>query len=349
MIQPKEKILLAMSGGTDSSVAAILLLEQGYDVEGVTFITYSETAEFISEAAQLASDLSIRHHVMDVREPFNKIVVSYFLDEYKQGRTPNPCVFCNEKLKWVKLVEKADELGIDKIATGHYSNVVTVDDNYFISKGVDPAKDQSYFLWRLPQSILKRIYFPLSNLTKDRVKEIAKEKGFLRLSKKAESMGVCFLQDKDISSFLFDEIQIDDRVPGEVISKDGQVVGTHKGLPFYTIGQKRDLGNLVQKSVCVTSIDAVNNRLLIGHPDDLWTRILVVSDFLFADPNQINDDEIYHVRIRGLDKVPYNLANVKLHGDQLEINFQEPVWAITPGQSVVVYREKVLLGGGIID
>lgn len=349
MIESKEKILLAMSGGTDSSVAAILLLEQGYDVEGVTLITYSDEATFIDDAKQLALELGIGHHVMDVRKEFKDKVKTYVVNEFQRGRTPNPCVYCNEHFKWVSIIKKADELGIKKVASGHYARIKTIGSYLFIEKGMDPSKDQSYFLWRLPQSILKRINFPLSTYAKQEVKEIAANKGFKKISEQKESMGICFLENRSINDFLEEEIPERKRRFGDVVSNKGAVLGKHQGIPFYTIGQKKGLNIADLNQQCVTAINHQLNQLVVDHQDSLWTDEIEVYDYYFVDDNLIQSDKEYRVRIRGIDRVPYHLAKIKFDNEKLVIRFNEPAWAPTPGQSIVVYEGDVVLGGGILD
>lgn len=333
-----------MSGGTDSSVAAILLLEQGYEVEGVTLITYSADAVFISEAKALADKLGINHHVLDVRNEFKEIVVDYFIDEYRKGRTPNPCIRCNEKLKWASLVRLADKLGIVKIATGHYVNLDVRDSYFYIIKGKDKIKDQSYFLWHLPQLVLKRAYFPLGQLTKSEVKYIAKDRGYLKLLEKKESMGVCFLEGTDVSSFLKEAIS---EVQGYIVDFDGEILGNHNGTPFYTIGQKRGLNLTKSANVCVVKIDVDENKLIVDNPDSLWCDNVRIENFSFVNKDEVDEAKSYNVRIRGLDRVPYHKAWLKVIGDDLVIYFEEKVWALTPGQSIVVYDDDRLIGGGV--
>ena len=345
MKNPEKKILLAMSGGTDSSVAAIMLLEQGYEVEGLTLMIHSGKSDFIDDAASLCNKLGIKHHVVDVRTEFKNTVIQYFIDDYKNGRTPNPCIYCNENLKWAVLAGKGDELGIKLIATGHYARIERINSSYFISKGSDPAKDQSYFLWRLPQSILDRAVLPLGNLTKSKVKRIAEEKGFKHIAHKRESMGICFLQETSVHNFLEELIPKNERPLGEIITSENDVVGSHSGLPFYTIGQKKGIG---VHNLCVIQIDTQKNQLIVGDPETLWTDSIELKNFHFVSPEMINENSKYHVRIRGVDRKPYYEAQLKQYDNTLKINFDDPIWAPTSGQSVVIYENDLVIGGGIL-
>jgi tRNA-uridine 2-sulfurtransferase len=347
-MKPQQRILLAMSGGTDSSVAAILLLEQGFDVEGVTFMTWGESPAFVDDAAELARQLGIMHHVVDIRHRFEEKVIRYFLDEYQNGRTPNPCIVCNPLIKWATLASNADELGIQWLATGHYASVIHKDGSYFISKGKDKAKDQSYFLWRLPQNILNRACFPLGMMTKTEVRQIAVANGFKSVAHKKESMGVCFLEGSDVGSFL-EQHRPDILKSGVIVSEQGEVLGHHNGVAFYTIGQKKGLDVTSMKGQCVVKIDAERNRLLVGNPESLWCENIVLDNYELVGETVIDHSKTYQVRIRGIDRVPYHEASIEINHNQLVIRFHQPVWAPTPGQSVVISDNELVLGGGIID
>ncbi|MGQ1783941.1 tRNA 2-thiouridine(34) synthase MnmA [Saccharicrinis sp. GN24d3] len=352
----KERVLLGMSGGVDSSMSAWYLQEQGYEVVGITFNTVSPLAspgsrQFILEAKALAAGLHIEHHLIDVYDAFKKEVIDYFVDEYLRGRTPNPCIRCNETIKWKLLLEESERLKCDKISTGHYVNVVKKDGYFHILKGLDPAKDQSYFLWNLPQQTLSKCIFPLGSLHKKLIKEKAKELGFKSMANKKESMGVCFLHGQNYRSFI-DEIKPDLRENldnGEVLNGNGDKIGTHEGFPYYTIGQKRGLNLLKNHGECVAQIDAENNKLITAPKNSLFSDHLIISDYLTNNPYFLNRTQKVDVRIRGLDCVPPTPGTVELIDNQLHIHFNEPVWALTPGQSIVIYQDNIVVGGGIVD
>ncbi len=352
----RERVLLGMSGGVDSSMCAWYLLQEGYEVVGITFNTVSplsspDSTKFIDDAKKLASQLQIEHHVIDVYNDFKSNVIDYFLDEYLLGRTPNPCIRCNETIKWKLLVEEAEKLQCDKIATGHYVRLHKDQDVFYIQKGIDPTKDQSYFLWNLPQATLKRCVFPLGNFTKSQVKEKAKELGFVSRSQKKESMGVCFLQGTDYRDF------IDEQIPdlrnklsnGKIVNHKGEHIGSHEGFPYYTIGQKRGLQLNNNQGECVAKIDASNNVLITAPKNSLFQDHLVLNEFFFNDDRFLNTKKYVDIRIRGLDAVPPTPGKITIKNNDLHIYFDTPVWAITPGQSIVFYEEDYVVGGGIVD
>jgi tRNA-specific 2-thiouridylase len=352
----KGRVLLGMSGGIDSSMSAWYLLQQGYEVIGITFNTFSplsspESLHFITEAQKLAHKLHFEHHVLDVYDHFKKEVIDYFVDEYLKGRTPNPCIRCNETIKWKLLSEEATRLKCDKIATGHYVNIFKKDKYYHIQKGTDSAKDQSYFLWNLPQAILKKCLFPLGSLLKVNVKEKAKELGFKTMADKKESMGVCFLQGRDYRDFIYElKPELKDKLAdGEVYTHQGEKIGTHDGFPLYTIGQKRGLNLEKNHGDCVASIDANTNRLFTAAKNTLFSKQLIINHFLTCNPSFLDHSQKVDIRIRGLDYVPPTPGSIEIIHKQLHIYFNEPVWALTPGQSIVFYQEDVIVGGGIVD
>jgi len=348
-----QTVLLAMSGGTDSSVCAMLLQEQGFTVKGVTFITHrtdnQSTPIFVTEAQQLAQQIHIEHHTLDISARFKTEIIDYFTSEYAAGRTPNPCIKCNETIKWAILLDLAKDLNCDRIATGHYANTSTINNIHYITKGIDPSKDQSYFLWRLPQTILEKALLPLGNYTKQQVKAMALERGFKAVSTKKESMGICFLAGSDVTTFLKTNLPQELQQPGDIIDHNGQKIGHHDGAPFYTIGQKRGLTlNDEAKGNCVHQIIPHQQTIVAGKPDALFANNLTTNNFYFNTLSDITEEKTYQLRIRGLDTVPSHSASLLIKDNQLIINFEKPVWAITPGQSIVVYDDKRVLGGAII-
>ena len=352
----KNKVLLGMSGGVDSSMSAYYLLEQGYEVIGITFNTVTplsspDSRQFIAEAKKLAERLNFEHHVIDVYDDFKKEVIDYFVDEYLHGRTPNPCIRCNETIKWKLLFEHAERLDCAKISTGHYVNVIEKEGFYYIEKGIDPAKDQSYFLWNLPQTILAKCLFPLGKMIKVDVKTKALNLGFNTMASKKESMGVCFLHGQDYRDFINTiKPQLKQELSkGDIINKQGEKIGTHDGFPYYTIGQKRGLNLQKNQGEYVACIDSKNNRLITAPKNTLFSSSVVLREYISCNPEYINKPQQVDIRIRGLDAVPPTPGTIKLLNGNLHVEFSNPVWALTPGQSIVFYEKNIVVGGGIVD
>lgn len=351
-----KKVLLGMSGGIDSTVSAMLLLEQGYEVVGVTFRTYDSIKESclarekgccsidsIMEARNNAKKMGFEHHIVDFRDTFEKHVIQNFCDEYMSGRTPNPCVLCNSHIKWGELIRTADELECDYIATGHYARIAEQGGHYYLRKAVDERKDQTYFLWMLTEENLRRTIFPLGGLTKPEVREIARQHGYETLAEKAESQEICFVTDNDYRHFLRDHVaDYDQRVrPGNYVSKDGTVLGQHMGYANYTIGQRKGLGVALGKPVFVTQIDAVRNEIVLGDNSDLLQHdVHVKGGFFRGDAEQ---PVMARIRYRSA------VTQASISPDGQSLHFVEPVWGVTPGQSCVMYQGELLVGGGLID
>ncbi len=351
----KKRVLLGMSGGVDSSMCAWYLQQQDYEVVGITFNTLSplssdESKGFINEAKQLAQKLEFEHHTIDVYDDFKREIIDYFVDEYASGRTPNPCVRCNVTIKWKLLLEYSKKLNCEKIATGHYVNVVQEDGLYYIQKGLDSSKDQSYFLWNLNQEILERCVFPLGSFLKKDVKEKAHSIGFKSLSSKKESMGVCFLQGTDYRDFIRKHNpQSSGNTPGSIVNNNGEIVGAHDGVANYTIGQKRGLQLTKNHGEYVAQIDAVKNTLLTAPKNHLFSDHLTIEDFMMVDDQLLTEEQQVDIRIRGLDAVPPTPGTIGLRDGLLHVQFSEPVWAITPGQSIVFYKKNLVIGGGFAN
>ena len=359
MNKPKEKrVLVGMSGGIDSSATCIMLQEQGYEVVGVTMRTWDvasqfasseqEEPNFILEARALAQKLGIEHHVADVREEFKQVIVKYFIDEYMQGRTPNPCVMCNPLFKERLLCEWADKTGCAWISTGHYCRLEKRNDNLYIVAGDDVTKDQSYFLWRLPQDILRRFLFPLGNYTKQEVREYLREKGFEAKAKDGESMEVCFIEG-DYRDFLRQQIpDIDTKIgPGYFVDNKGVKIGQHKGFPYYTIGQRKGLGIALGHLAHVLRINAEKNTVMLGTADDLKTEYMLVEDAMIIDKQELLSCENLTVRIRYRSK-PIPCQVRPLENGQMLVRFLSEASAIAPGQSAVFYDGQRVLGGAFI-
>ncbi len=344
-----EKVLVAMSGGVDSSVAAWLLQKEGYNCHGVTMQLYTENEEMpeAEQAKKIAAQLGIPFSLCDYRREFCSHVIDYFVKAYEDGKTPNPCVECNRTMKFGKLLEVADRLSCDKIATGHYARI-TKDANgrFLLSAAADDAKDQTYVLWSLSQAQLARTLFPLGELKKSEIRALAEEKGFCNAGQK-DSQDICFIPDGDYVSFL--ENYTKKSYPcGDFIDLEGRLLGRHLGQHRYTIGQRKGLGIAFGKPTYVCRKNAADNTVTLGDNDALFRRDLTAHNI-----NLIAFDSI-PTPIRVLAKVRYKAAPapataVQTDTDCLSLLFDEPQRAISPGQSVVLYDGNTLLGGGIID
>ena len=359
----KGRVLVAMSGGVDSSVVAIMLHEEGYEVVGLTMKTWDyassggskkETGccslDSINDARIVAVDLGFPHNIIDIRAEFGDFVIDNFVDEYLTGRTPNPCVMCNTHIKWDALLKRADALDCAFIATGHYANIDQTDEGrYYVSKGLDPKKDQSYVLWGLSQESMARTIFPLGNYTKDKIKQMAIDSGFEHLVDKSESFEICFIPDNDYRGFLKNRVEgLEERVDGgDFVDSEGKVLGKHKGFPFYTIGQRKGLEIALGDPMYVTEIDAVNNRVVLGRVDELNRSFMWVDKLNMSKYEQIKDGFEALVKIRHHD--PGAMARLYNEGDDLiRVEFNTKVNGVAPGQSAVFLEDGTIVGGGII-
>ena len=347
-MEPRKRVLLGMSGGTDSSVAALLLQDEGYEVVGVTFRFYEKDGctEYLDDARELCSRLGIQHIVSDQRELFNTTIIDYFVSEYMAGHTPVPCTLCNNYLKWPLLRQIADEIGIQYIATGHYVQKRKIDDFWHITNGADEDKNQSFFLWGLPQDILERMVLPMGALTKQRVREIAEERGFLKAATKKDSLGVCFCP-MDYRSFLRGRVSAEAIQKGEFVDVEGNFIAWHEGYPFYTIGQRRGLGIDLNQAIFVKEIVPAENKVVLGDLRSLERTEMRLKDWNIINPEQLlgRDDVIVKIRYRKQE----NRCTVTLLPDNtLHVQLHEPLTAIAPGQAAAFYRGDVVLGGGII-
>ena len=347
-MKENRKVLLGMSGGTDSSVAALLLLDAGYEVTGVTFRFYEKdgNTEYLDDACDLCNRLGISHIVSDQREVFRTSIIDYFIREYMMGHTPVPCTLCNNYLKWPLLRQLADEREIYHLATGHYVRKQYLESFWYITNGVDTDKDQSFFLWGLPQDILKRMLLPMGELNKSRVREIAEERGFLKVACKKDSIGVCFCP-MDYRSFLRKELPAATIQKGKFFDEKGNFIAWHEGYPFYTIGQRRGLGIDLNRAVFVKEIFPSENKVILGDLKSLEKTEMFLKDWSLVNPTLLlgQDDVIVKIRYRK----QANRCTVSLLPDNtLYVRLHEPLTAIAPGQAAVFYREDVVLGGGII-
>lgn len=350
----KKRVLLGMSGGIDSTVSAMLLIEQGYDVVGVTFRTFDSikesciakekgccSIESIMEAKHNAERMGFEHHIVDFRDTFRQCVIQNFIDEYMSGHTPNPCVLCNSHIKWGELMRVADELHCDYIATGHYARTKEHEGKIYLAAAADERKDQTYFLWMLTEEQLRRTIFPLGDLTKDEVRTIAREHGYEKLATKRESQEICFIPDNDYRAFLRANVpDYNERVrAGEYVDAQGHVLGKHEGYVNYTIGQRKGLGIALGHPAFVTHIDENTNRVTLGTNDDLYATELRVKGLTVRELAE----GVITAKIRYRSQA---VPVTKIDGSC--ITFATPVWGVTPGQSVVLYQDGFVIGGGLI-
>ena len=351
-----KKIMVAMSGGVDSSVATLLLKEQGFEVIGVTMcfnIASGERKrpsccgiEGIEDAKKVAHQLNIPHYVFNFGEKLEKIVIRDFVREYLAGRTPNPCVRCNQYLKFGFLLEKAKGLGMSYLATGHFVRIEKKGKSLFLKKGVDQKKDQSYFLCQLDRNQLPRLLFPLGNMTKEEVRDLAKKKG-LFVADKPASQEVCFIPNNDYRSFLKERLKKSHFKQGEIVDQQGAILGCHQGIFNYTIGQREGLGISAPHPLYVIKIEKSSNRVVVGKKEDVYCKSLMATEL------NILGDELFKKKTFLKAKIRYNhpdaRAKVKLSSrGKIRVDFSVPQAAVTPGQFVVFYKGDVLLGGAKI-
>lgn len=357
----KGKVLVAMSGGIDSTVTAMLLHEQGYEVIGITMKTWDyansgaskkETGccslDSINDARQVAVEMGFHHFIIDIREEFGDFVIDNFVDEYMAGRTPNPCVLCNTHIKWSALLKRADALDCEFIATGHYASIENINNRYFITKSKDAQKDQSYVLWGLTQECLKRTLFPLGKMTKPEVRKLAEDRGYRELAKKGESYEICFVPDNDYRNFLRHRIEgLDEKVAGgHFVDQQGNILGEHLGYPFYTIGQRKGLGIALGKPKFVTEIQPDSNTVVLGDVEDLVKNGMFVGQVNAMKYESIPDNLEVVTKIRYKD--PGTVSVLKNKDHKLFVEFQANVGGVAPGQSAVFFEGNHLVGGGII-
>ncbi|MFP4063950.1 MAG: tRNA 2-thiouridine(34) synthase MnmA [Bacteroidales bacterium] len=360
----KGRVLMAMSGGLDSSVAAMMLIREGYELVGITMKTWEfadssasgkETGccslDSIHDARHLAVSLGFPHYVLDIREEFNRYIVDDFVNQYLKGRTPNPCVLCNTFIKWEALLKRADQLGCDYIATGHYARIREENGRKVLYKGADAAKDQSYVLWGLSQEFLRRTIFPLGDYTKPQIREMAREAGFEEIAGKRESYEICFIPDNDYRGFLKRRVpDLEEQTKdGTFVDKEGNVLGRHQGFPFYTIGQRKGLNVAVGEPLYVTRIIPETNTVVLGKKPDTFAREFSVSQFNLIKFSSLPSQMEATVKIRYKDPGhPATIYSDKENGLVL-VKMHEDVSAVTPGQSAVIYDGTDVIGGGFIE
>ena len=356
----KGRVLVAMSGGIDSSVTALMLHEEGYEVVGITMKTWDyassggskkETGccnlDSINDARQLAVNLGFPHMILDIRNEFGDYIIDNFVDEYMAGRTPNPCVLCNTHIKWDALLKRADKLDCEFIATGHYAQVRHENGRYVVSKGLDEKKDQSYVLWGLSQESLARTRFPLGGFTKPAIRQMALDAGYQELANKNESYEICFVPDNDYRGFLKRRVDgIEKLDGGSFVDRTGRVLGKHHGYPFYTIGQRKGL-IAAGEPIFVTQIIPETNTVVLGPENELEKQEMWVRN-----PNLIKLDNL-DTPVEALTKIRYKdpgaMSTIVTEGNRIKVEFRKQVKAVAPGQSAVFYDGNDLIGGGFID
>ncbi len=357
MTAKKPRVLLGMSGGVDSSVAGYLLREQGYDVVGVTMKVWPQDCisraedkccgpQAVADARNVAHSLGIPHYVVDEADQFEQLVINYFSSEYRAGRTPNPCVMCNEKLKFGKLWEKAEALGCEYIATGHYAIIEHHADRAVLRKGADPRKDQSYFLFSLRQEQLRRALTPLGAMEKPAIREIARSLG-LKVADKVDSQEICFVPGNDYKAFLRSHLAPEEFHPGGIYDLSGTFLAAHEGIEMFTIGQRKGLPGGSAQPRYVVDIDAETNRVIVGSAEDLVTEEFEIERVNWAGDYAPQVSQEATVKIRyahpgapaTVTPLPDGRARVQLHEAQK---------AVTPGQAAVLYAGDVVVGGGWI-
>jgi tRNA-specific 2-thiouridylase len=370
--KPKDEsplVVVAMSGGVDSSLAALLLKQGGYQVVGVSMKLwdYPEgkksprpddrcgSTEALSDARAVCQKIGITHYVVDTRDDFRDEVISDFVEQYLKGRTPNPCIICNTRIKWGSLWRKAEVLGADFISTGHYARIQYDQERkrLLLLKGGDASRDQSYALWGLSQQDLSRTIFPLGEMTKKQVRAMARKEG-LKVAEREDSQEICFVADNDYPRFIQEwesggtshpkrEIE-----PGPIFNLKGEELGEHKGVPFYTIGQRRGLGISAGKPLYVVRINAENNTVYVGENEELFSSSFVVSNVNWVTLDHLDKETKCEIKIR-YQHIPQRGTISPLTDNQIMVKFDQAERAITPGQSAVFYQGEVVLGGGIID
>lgn len=356
------KVLVAMSGGIDSTVVALMLHEQGYEVIGITMKTWDyassggskkETGccnlDSFNDARAAAVHHGFPHYILDIRDEFGDFVVDNFVEEYLSGRTPNPCVMCNTHIKWRALLKRANAMDCGFIATGHYAKVREENGRHIISKGIDETKDQSYVLWGLQQDLLGRTILPLGGFRKTAIRQMAHDFGYPELAKKSESYEICFVPDNDYRGFLKRNVEgLEERVMGgSFVDKHGKILGQHKGYPFYTIGQRKGLDITFGKPVFVTAIDPNTNTVVLGDEEDLMKKEMNVAKMNYIKYAGIEDGMEATIRIRYKDMGSAGILHNNSTG--IHVSFYENAKGIAPGQSAVFYEGDDVIGGGIIQ
>ncbi len=367
------KVIIAMSGGVDSSVAAYLLKKEGHDVIGLSYELWDRrdlassnvccSVETIELARSVAEALGVKHYTVDVRDAFYTHVIEAFCESYMQGRTPNPCILCNKYIKFDFLLRKARELGADLVATGHYARIEkkpgqgprgegqgekirSTEERFLLKKGIDPKKDQSYVLYVMKQEELAKTLFPLGGMNKDETRKIAMELGLVN-ALRAESQEICFVGDDRYANFIRD-FSPESVQPGRIIDITGKTVGTHRGIAFYTIGQRKGLGIASLTPCYVAGINRESNTIVVGSRDNAMKKSIYVKSLNWVSVESLEVPRKVHTKIRSTMKEAPSTVSLR-DNERLQVEFDEAQWAPAPGQSAVFYDGDVVLGGGIIE
>lgn len=357
----KKSVMLGMSGGVDSSVAAAILLEKGYDVIGVTMQIWPKIAEevklteegccslsAVDDARRVADILGISYYVLNFKEVFEDKVINYFVDEYLKGKTPNPCIACNRHVKFESLLNKAISMGIDYVATGHYA-IIEYDETkkrYLLKKSITHAKDQTYALYNLTQEQLSRVLMPIGDYSKEIVRQKASELG-LCVASKPDSQEICFVDDNNYGRFI--EENTDKKIlTGNFVDIKGNILGKHKGIIYYTVGQRKGLGIAFGKPMYVIGLDVKNNNVILGDDSEVFSDKLIAYDLNFISIDTLEEPMKVKAKIRYSAKEAAATI-IPFEKDKVRVEFEKPQRAITPGQSVVFYEDDIVVGGGIIQ
>ncbi|MCD6322346.1 MAG: tRNA 2-thiouridine(34) synthase MnmA [Clostridiales bacterium] len=338
-----KRVLLAMSGGIDSSAAAVILKGKGYNITGYTFRIKGVTSEAVERASEICDKLGIPHIYADITSKFYAKVIKYFKTEYENGRTPNPCIRCNREIKFGIIFDYAISNGFDYVSTGHYASVIKKGEHFFLGKAIDKSRDQTYFLYVLKEEQLKHILFPLNGVPKSEARAICNKADLLPANSK-ESREICFIPD-NYKMFLTEKLGADSK-PGNFISKNGDILGKHNGILNYTIGQRKGLGIHLGKPGYIVSINPLDGNIVIGDESDLYTNEFLVSEISLVN-GQIPKSDLLYVKIR-YSALQTRITNWVLEDGILKISTQEKMRAVTPGQSAVIYDGDIVVGGGVI-
>jgi tRNA-uridine 2-sulfurtransferase len=348
----EKSVLVGLSGGVDSAMTAFLLKEKGYQVTGVHFKLFEDDSTNYKERLDfLANKLEINWIEYDATDLFRKEIIGYFTGFHLQGLTPSPCSYCNPAVKWKLLQDIADAHQLQYISSGHYIRIIEEHNLFRIYRGIDKAKDQSYYLWRLNQDILRRVLTPLGEYNKTEVKKLASAIGLEGLSGSKESAGLCFARGRSCEEMLLDYIpDLKNKItPGIIVDRAGKGIGTQKGYIYYTIGQKKDLNIWSKEKLCVAVIDSVNNIIVADTWQNLYQTEFIIHDFEFADLEELETEPAVNVLVRGFGLNPAGNARTKqINDSQIKVTLENPAWAIAPGQPAVFYSGDKLVGGGII-